>query len=204
MYCMAQREIDAAKQKGLKNGDLPEMPALFRDAGWATLNHTTLSTSNCGNPALRLFGFGAVVPDGFGIGYIVRRAACALLTGQIKDDAISICAASKHLQTGRYLDTLRAYFLDAKQMITQLYREANVRTEHTFVDHHGGIVDARTGRPISTKVSNDRAASPTDDDDDGAGGNFSFFGEQETFSKVLGASRQKRRTAGHALYINDY
>ena len=73
MFCMAQRDIDAAKKKGLKNGDLPELPALFRDAGWATLNHTTLSTSNCGNPALRLFGFGAVVPDGFGIGYIVRQ-----------------------------------------------------------------------------------------------------------------------------------
>jgi len=49
-----------------------------------------------------------------------------------------------------------------------------------------------------------KAHRPQAFDDDGAGGNFSFFGEQETFSKVLGASRQKRRTAGHALYINDY
>ena len=43
---------------------------------------------------LRLFGFGPVVADGFGIGYI------------IKDECISFCAASKHRQTERYLHTL--------------------------------------------------------------------------------------------------
>ena len=101
-------------------------PSLFADHGWAALNHTTISTSNCGNPvqpprprghtaphhpptptrppsphahaartqALRLFGFGPVVADGFGIGYI------------IKDECISFCAASKHRQTERFLHTL--------------------------------------------------------------------------------------------------
>lgn len=44
--------------------------------------------------ALRLFGFGPVVADGFGIGYI------------IKDECISFCAASKHRQTERFLHTL--------------------------------------------------------------------------------------------------
>lgn len=48
------------------------MPAIFRDSGYATINHSVLSTSNCGNPCLRMFGFGAVVPDGFGIGYIIK------------------------------------------------------------------------------------------------------------------------------------
>jgi hypothetical protein len=32
-----------------------------------------LSTSICGNPALHLFGFGLVVADGFGIGYIIKE-----------------------------------------------------------------------------------------------------------------------------------
>lgn len=50
----------------------PILPAIFRDPGYAQLAHSTLSTSNCGNPCLRLFGFGAVVPDGFGIGYIIK------------------------------------------------------------------------------------------------------------------------------------
>lgn len=53
-------------------GSLAVMPAIFRDSGYSTINHSVLSTSNCGNPCLRMFGFGAVVPDGFGIGYIIK------------------------------------------------------------------------------------------------------------------------------------
>ncbi|SAL98895.1 hypothetical protein [Absidia glauca] len=81
-------------------------PLLFSDPGWRLLNHTVLSTSNCGNPALRLFGFGPVVSDGFGIGYI------------IKEDGISFVAASKHRQTERLLATLQQYLLDIQQMMT--------------------------------------------------------------------------------------
>ena len=50
----------------------PEIKAMFRDAAWEKLNHTVLSTSNCGNPSLRLFGFGPVVREGYGIGYIIK------------------------------------------------------------------------------------------------------------------------------------
>ncbi|CAN0185835.1 unnamed protein product, partial [Hapterophycus canaliculatus] len=48
------------------------IPALFEDEAWRVLNHVILSTSNCGNPSLRLFGFGPVVRDGFGVGYIIK------------------------------------------------------------------------------------------------------------------------------------
>ena len=37
------------------------LPAFFQSEAWRTLNHTVISTSNCGNPSLRLFGFGPVV-----------------------------------------------------------------------------------------------------------------------------------------------
>lgn len=80
-------------------------PRLFTDPGWYTLNHTTISTSNCGNPALRLFGFGPVVANGFGIGYI------------IKDDRISFVASSKHRQTERLLQTLQKYLIEIKGML---------------------------------------------------------------------------------------
>jgi carnitine O-acetyltransferase len=43
------------------------LPPFFQSAPWKLLNHTILSTSNCGNPALRLFGFGPAVADGLGI-----------------------------------------------------------------------------------------------------------------------------------------
>ncbi|ORE07198.1 acyltransferase ChoActase/COT/CPT [Rhizopus microsporus var. microsporus] len=80
-------------------------PKLFTDKGWKVLNHTVISTSNCGNPALRLFGFGPVVADGFGIGYI------------IKEDGIAFVASSKHRQTQRFLDTLKGYLLDIQKLL---------------------------------------------------------------------------------------
>src|SRR6185436_19987611 len=64
-----------------------KIPSIYKDSGWQTLNHTVISTSNCGNPALRLFGFGPVVADGFGIGYIIKEEGIAvsrLLTRKLK------------------------------------------------------------------------------------------------------------------------
>lgn len=89
-----------------------DVPEIFADAGWDKLNNTVLSTSNCGNPALRLFGFGPVAANGFGIGYI------------IKDDLISICASSKHRQTERFLVTLELY-LNEVYRIFKLVNEAS-------------------------------------------------------------------------------
>ncbi|KAI9310142.1 acyltransferase ChoActase/COT/CPT [Dichotomocladium elegans] len=80
-------------------------PQIFVDDGWKKLNHTVISTSNCGNPALRLFGFGPVVSDGFGIGYI------------IKEDGIAFVASSKHRQTERFLATLETYLFDIQAML---------------------------------------------------------------------------------------
>jgi carnitine O-acetyltransferase len=81
------------------------VPHIFSDAGWDKLNTTILSTSNCGNPSLRHFGFGPTSGDGFGIGYI------------IKDDVISICVSSKHRQTKRFVDTLESYLLEIRRIL---------------------------------------------------------------------------------------
>lgn len=86
------------------------LPAIFADAGWDKINNTVLSTSNCGNPALRHFGFGPTSGDGFGIGYI------------IKDGSVSICASSKHRQTKRYIDAMEAYFLEIRKLLRQTQR----------------------------------------------------------------------------------
>ncbi|RHZ69204.1 hypothetical protein Glove_287g7 [Diversispora epigaea] len=99
LQCVWQREIRSKSEKEDK------MPAIFEDIGWQTLNHTVISTSNCGNPALRLFGFGPVVSDGFGIGYI------------IKDEAIAFVASSKHRQTSRFLQTLENYLNDVYHLL---------------------------------------------------------------------------------------
>ncbi|KAK4151038.1 hypothetical protein C8A00DRAFT_36345 [Chaetomidium leptoderma] len=81
------------------------LPLIFADPGWDKLNATILSTSNCGNPSLRQFGFGPVSGDGFGIGYI------------IKDEGISICVSSRHRQTRRFVDTLESYLLEIRRIL---------------------------------------------------------------------------------------
>jgi len=115
------------------------LPELFRDSGWSTLGTSILSTSNCGNPALRLFGFGPVTADGYGLGYI------------IKDDGLSVCAASKHLQTRRFLGTLQGYLEEVQRVLVALVRAANERPE-PFVDHAGVLRDSKTGRRIDGNV----------------------------------------------------
>ncbi|GAB1313220.1 carnitine O-acetyltransferase yat1 [Madurella fahalii] len=87
------------------NGNGHHLPLIFADPGWDKLNTTILSTSNCGNPSLRQFGFGPVSGDGFGIGYI------------IKDDRISICVSSRHRQTRRFVDTLESYLLEIRRIL---------------------------------------------------------------------------------------
>ena len=81
-----------------------EQPKFFQSSSWKILNHTVLSTSNCGNPALRLFGFGPVVPDGYGVGYI------------IKDNSLSYSIASKHRQTQRFANMLESSLDDLQQL----------------------------------------------------------------------------------------
>lgn len=82
-------------------------PKFFESRAWKVLNHTVLSTSNCGNPSLRLFGFGPVVPDGFGIGYI------------IKENGISYSVSSKHRQTRRYVGSLRKSLQDMEDLLVK-------------------------------------------------------------------------------------
>ena len=89
------------------------MPELFADSGWERLNTTVLSTSNCGNPSLRHFGFGPVSAEGFGIGYI------------IKDDSISVCMSSKHRQTKRFIDSLESYLLEMRKLIRSVQRTSS-------------------------------------------------------------------------------
>ncbi|KAK7692110.1 hypothetical protein QCA50_003729 [Cerrena zonata] len=194
LYCLLQREREAyTNGNGSVNGNgngktesrptsptsscsngcdhKPALPSIFTDPGWSTLGTSILSTSNCGNPALRLFGFGPVAADGYGIGYI------------IKDDGISVCASSKHLQTRRFLDTLKGYLMDIQRTLIQLHMSANERAE-PFVDHGGILRDAKTGRPIHGSPEGE--SSMLIDDELLAG--YSFFDSGEV--ELLGRRRK--------------
>ncbi|KAL1622288.1 carnitine O-acetyltransferase yat1 [Neofusicoccum ribis] len=148
------------------------MPSLFADAGWDRLNTTILSTSNCGNPSLRQFGFGPTSGDGFGIGYI------------IKDGSISICASSKHRQTSRFIDAIEAYFLEIRKLLRQTRRRGASATKgasraREAEDHHEMMSASRMksrGRKILGEPGKAGALTPATDsmvgesDDEGLGG----------------------------------
>ena len=97
------RHLYALKCIAEQNG-LP-LPAFFDSEPWHMLNHTVLFAANCGNPSLRLFGLSPVVPDGFGIGYI------------IKDYSIHFCLTSKRRQTDRFVTALSAVLKDLENLL---------------------------------------------------------------------------------------
>lgn len=69
------------------------------------------------------------------------------------------CAASKHLQTLRYLHTIKSFLIDIQRILIQLHKAANEQSA-PFVDHAGILRDSKTGRPING-LSDDE-----DEDDD--------------------------------------
>ncbi|KAF2097079.1 carnitine acetyl transferas-like protein [Rhizodiscina lignyota] len=188
------------------------MPALFADAGWDKLNNTILSTSNCGNPSLRQFGFGPTSGDGFGIGYI------------IKDGSVSICASSKHRQTKRFVDALEGYFLEIRKLLRQLNKRgssvdksasrARVAEENKS---KAGRMKSR-GRIITGDLKGEgKAQTPKEDefeesDDEGLGG-YGFFDAGMLLSALKadkdGDGRpsekaERRREIGRRLILAEY
>lgn len=204
-------------------------PAIFADAGWDKINNTVLSTSNCGNPCLRHFGFGPTSADGFGIGYI------------IKDDSISFCASSKHRQTGRLMHTLEQYLFEIRKLLrttnrkttsprTSRARETESLAENLQSENNrrGRIVRGGGMGGADTPTS---AAESSYIEDDGMGGCKLFFYDLSSFRsltnsfftdgffdagmllhalKGLGADREsrdkpvKRRFVGKKLHLNEY
>ena len=108
------RHLYALKCIAEKNGIASD---LFSSEAYKALNHTVLSTSNCGNPSLRLFGFGPVVPDGYGVGYI------------IKDHGLQYSISSKHRQTKRYALSLKETLLEMEDLLEPLNKpDQGIRT----------------------------------------------------------------------------
>ncbi|KAH6657680.1 Choline/Carnitine o-acyltransferase-domain-containing protein [Truncatella angustata] len=196
------------------------VPSIFSDPGWDKLNTTILSTSNCGNPSLRHFGFGPTSGDGFGIGYI------------IKDDGISISVASKHRQTKRFVDTLESYLLEIRRILRITNRRATStkQTRAREIDlskvKAGNRLKAR-GRMITGTEAIRREAksaagtrSPTEDsmtmsEDDELGG-YGFFdagmllqalkarGEAMDSGDVKASEKARRRDVGKKLRLVEY
>ena len=153
---------DAKQQSSVKHQQSPSsrMPALFADAGWDKINNTILSTSNCGNPSLRQFGFGPTSAEGFGIGYI------------IKEDSVSICASSKHRQTQRFVDAIEAYFLEIRRLLRAGAKGKSPKASRVREREEREEKGARLGKKVMA-VGVDQGEGKEEaeeEDDDGLGG----------------------------------
>lgn len=116
LFCIWQRYVASSDQDSESDGDSDvtaadssegfskEVPSIFANSGWDKLNNLVLLTSNCGNPALRLFGFGPVTLNGFGISYIIKL------------DLLTILACLKHRQTKRFINTLNSYYAEVSNL----------------------------------------------------------------------------------------
>lgn len=183
-----------------------KIPTLFSDASWVRLNTTILSTSNCGNPSLRLFGFGPTSADGFGIGYI------------IKNDSISICVSSKHRQTKRFIDTLCNYFMEIRQILKQVQKPrttlATIRTQAQDLQSKA----MRSGRVVPSFFSknaddSDKSDTDTEDSDYGLGG-YGYFDAGKSLGQLLATTPghkhihnktlKRRHSIGRALRLAEY
>lgn len=202
------------------------VPGIFSDAGWDKINNTILSTSNCGNPSLRLFGFGPTSGDGFGIGYI------------IKSDSISISVSSKHRQTKRFVDTLQSYLLEVRHMLRQTQRrttntagtrareaEENIESSASLAASSSSLkAKNRSGRAVGAPKTQLKPALNSDDsnsitskeESDGEGGMLGGYGyfdsgsvrhllnTEEHRKQAEKAAGFSRRAVGRKLRLAEY
>ncbi|KAL9099886.1 MAG: hypothetical protein Q9163_004678 [Psora crenata] len=181
-----------------------QMPALFADSGWDRINTTILSTSNCGNPSLRQFGFGPTSGDGFGIGYI------------IKDDSVSICASSKHRQTKRFVDALESYFLEIRKLLRQT-QKAGSTSKHASRAREAERFEVQSKKGRQGKAIGEGGAGEKEDegdeDDDGLGG-YGFFdagmllqalkANEEEKGRLSEKASAPRTAVGKKLRLSEY
>jgi carnitine O-acetyltransferase len=69
--CGIDRHFFGLRCLALVDRDERPMPRLFQDKVFCDSCHWNISTSHCGSKALTQFGFGPVVLDGFGLGYMI-------------------------------------------------------------------------------------------------------------------------------------
>ncbi|KAL8975135.1 MAG: hypothetical protein Q9197_000649 [Variospora fuerteventurae] len=181
---------------------LQQMPSLFSDSGYDRINTTIISTSNCGNPALRHFGFGPSSADGFGIGYI------------IKDDSISVCISSKHRQTRRFVDSLEAYFAEIKRLLRSVKKGEGAGRSKARESEKEKTVGKGKAIKIDGQPEGEDQVPVEEEVDEGLGG-YGFFDAGMLLQALKASQKEKerpsdkaagnaRRAIGKKLRLNEY
>jgi carnitine O-acetyltransferase len=160
-----QREVfnQVAPEFSIPDG---EPPLIFDDVIYP-LFVPEMIASNCGNPAMRLFGLTPAVQNGFGIGYI------------IKDDSTEFCLISQYRQGDRFLSTLDWVL---HQVSTIWKKEVGVkRAPHAYeFDNKKRDEVRRRGLSVSHTIqtvhmSRSATVGSSEDDVDLALGGYGYF-----------------------------
>ncbi|CAF1211889.1 unnamed protein product [Adineta ricciae] len=73
------RHLFALKYLQQTENQEPKLHPIYTDKSYQLMNHTILSTSTVASKHIEAGGFGPVVNDGFGIGYLIDDEQCGLL-----------------------------------------------------------------------------------------------------------------------------
>lgn len=156
-----------------------EPPLLFDQAIYP-LFVPEMIASNCGNPAMHLFGLTPAVHNGFGIGYI------------IKEDVTEFCLISQYRQGDRFLSTLDWVM---KQLSTVWKAEVGVKRvphAHEFDNKKRDDVRRRNSSvsvPIQAAyMSRSATIGSSEDDADLALGGYGYFDIDDLTSRSTAQS----------------
>jgi carnitine O-acetyltransferase len=102
-----------SKLASVRRGLMPEfafkVPEIFTHPSFSTLMTSVLSTSNCGSDALDLFGFGAVVDHGLGVGYFINDASMTFVASSFHGAAKGIPKSKAHSFAANLDATLKEF-----------------------------------------------------------------------------------------------
>lgn len=80
---------------------------IFQDPAYQMINHNILSTSTLSSPVVIAGGFGPVVNDGFGIGYMIQDKRLGVVVTSYRD----------HRSANEYINSLEASFKDIHKVL---------------------------------------------------------------------------------------
>lgn len=171
-----------------------EPPLLFDDAVYP-LFVPEMIASNCGNPAMRLFGLTPAIHNGFGIGYI------------IKDDVTEFCLMSQYRQGDRFLSTLDWVFHQISSIWKAEVGVKMVPHAHEF-DSKKGEESRRRNSSVSHAIqtapmSRTTTLSSSGEDEHLALGGYGYFDIEDLTLRSVGPSHVATPVLSHANSTTD-
>ncbi|KAH3685928.1 hypothetical protein WICPIJ_003118, partial [Wickerhamomyces pijperi] len=166
-----QREVfnNISPEFSIPVDNCPAPPLLF-DNVLMSLFVPDLIASNCGNPAMKLFGLTPAIHNGFGMGYI------------IKNDETKICLISEYRQGERLLSTLDWVIRQIRHIWKTEIRRSSIIPHAHILDnqkkenHQHEMSTAAAASVAMTRGTRSYSISTSEDEDlDLALGGYGYF-----------------------------